>query len=129
MIGCGGAIGLFAAWLKTKYGVSPLWFIGAATALGLLFTVLVTLLLLRTRPRVIFALDWVVSFESLVLVSVLSVFGIVILASTLVSSPAILLLIASILIAGVISLIVYLLENAPKNNWNHSEQIVEGEQR
>jgi len=123
IIGCGGTLGLFVAWLETRYGVSPLWFSCVATGLGLLFTILIALSLLKTR-RSIFVLDWVVRFESLILVSVLSVFGIVALPSVRVSSPAIILLIASALLGGVVCLIVYVFKRAPQTTWDDAEQIV-----
>lgn len=76
-----GAIGgLFIAWLKISYGVSPYWFIGAGTV----FAVFATGWFLRAitkSPKPLFAFDWVVAFESVVSLTVVSAFGLIVLAA------------------------------------------------
>ena len=116
VVGAGAIGGVLVAWLKTAYGISPYWFIGMATGLAVLATGSAVWSL--TRPRKpMFVLDWVVSFEGIIALTLLSAIGLVVLVS-LVLSATILLVVTLAIVGFASAIIIYIFNHARPTTWD-----------
>lgn len=114
-IGAGAVGGILIAWLKTRYGLSPYWFVALATGFALL--VMGSAAWSLTRPRnPMFVFDWVVSFEGTLGFTLLSLIGLVVLASRLLRGTAFVLV--TVALVGIAIAILILVFNHAPPTWD-----------
>jgi len=115
-LAAGALGGLFVAWLKTSYGVSPYWFVGAGTVFAL-FATGWFLRAVTKSPKPLFRFDWVIACESIVSLTAVSAFGLIALAA-LIWSGTTLLLIGAALITLAAGIIGYVISHPPPTTWD-----------